>query len=192
MVTKSTSRACMVRLLESRIASVCSRRSRPGGWLNERLGPDPSDEVAEPSGAPRSGRKLATTFKRVHQTTACGAEKITKTLDVWIHMRNATLTMSKRGGRGSDEASLCALAFARFEHTRSESLSLCAPLQQADYEAQSMPDASPLKWHLAHTTWFYEVFVLEAFEANYAPHHPSYKVLFNSYYNAISERQARP
>src|SRR5690606_4394417 len=41
-------------------------------------------------------------------------------------------------------------------------------------------------------TWFYEVFVLEAFETNYAPHHPSYKVLFNSYYNAISERQARP
>ncbi len=99
--------------------------------------------------------------------------------------------MSERGGRGSKGAPLRALARARFEHTREETVALCAPLELGDYEAQSMPDASPVKWHLAHTTWFYDVFVLEPWEPRYAPHHPSYKVLFNSYYNAVSERQVR-
>ncbi len=57
---------------------------------------------------------------------------------------------------------------------------------------QSMPDASPVKWHLGHTTWFFETFVLEAVQKDYAPFHPSFRVLFNSYYVGVGERHPRP
>ena len=54
-----------------------------------------------------------------------------------------------------------------------------------------MPDASPIKWHLAHTTWFFETFVLERFEANFRPHDERFRVLFNSYYNGIGAKHPR-
>ena len=54
-----------------------------------------------------------------------------------------------------------------------------------------MPDASPVKWHLAHTTWFFETFILERYEANFQPHHPAFRVLFNSYYNGVGDKHAR-
>ena len=55
-----------------------------------------------------------------------------------------------------------------------------------------MPDASPTKWHLAHTTWFFETFILKRFISNYQEFHPDYNFLFNSYYNKIGDRHARP
>ena len=55
-----------------------------------------------------------------------------------------------------------------------------------------MPDASPTKWHLAHTTWFFETFILKKFVRNYQEFHPNYNFLFNSYYNKIGDRHARP
>jgi ergothioneine biosynthesis protein EgtB len=55
-----------------------------------------------------------------------------------------------------------------------------------------MADASPIKWHLAHTTWFFETFVLEPHEARFAPFNPAFRVLFNSYYNGVGERHPRP
>jgi ergothioneine biosynthesis protein EgtB len=54
-----------------------------------------------------------------------------------------------------------------------------------------MPDASPAKWHLAHTTWFFETFVLERFEPGFRPHDPRYRVLFNSYYQGIGDQYPR-
>ena len=54
-----------------------------------------------------------------------------------------------------------------------------------------MPDASPVKWHLAHTTWFFETFILESMEAAFAPFHPAFRVLFNSYYNGVGEKHPR-
>ncbi len=54
-----------------------------------------------------------------------------------------------------------------------------------------MPDASPIKWHLAHTTWFFETFILEPREANFAPFHPAFRVLFNSYYNGVGDKHPR-
>ena len=55
-----------------------------------------------------------------------------------------------------------------------------------------MPDASPVKWHLAHTTWFFETFVLAPNLRGYRPFDPAYRVLFNSYYNAVGEKHPRP
>ncbi|MEO5732662.1 MAG: ergothioneine biosynthesis protein EgtB [Rubrivivax sp.] len=81
---------------------------------------------------------------------------------------------------------------ARFARIRAATLALAAPLSEADCQVQSMPDASPVKWHLAHITWFFETFVLEPHEPNFRPHHPAYRVLFNSYYNGIGEQHPRP
>jgi ergothioneine biosynthesis protein EgtB len=75
---------------------------------------------------------------------------------------------------------------------RASTRALCEPLELADFEAQSMPDASPLKWHLAHTTWFFEKFVLEVHEPDFEPWHPAFSYLFNSYYDAVGPRQPRP
>jgi ergothioneine biosynthesis protein EgtB len=80
----------------------------------------------------------------------------------------------------------------RYAAVRAQSLALAAPLSEADAQVQSMPDASPTKWHLAHTTWFFETFVLERFEPHFAPHHPAFRVLFNSYYQGVGEQHPRP
>ena len=79
----------------------------------------------------------------------------------------------------------------RYASVRTRSLALAAPLSDEDCGAQSMADASPVKWHLAHTTWFFETFVLEPMEPRFQPFHPAFRVLFNSYYNGIGERYPR-
>lgn len=75
---------------------------------------------------------------------------------------------------------------------RERSRALAAPLSPEDCQAQSMPDASPTKWHLAHVTWFFETFVLERFEADFKPFDPAFRVLFNSYYQGVGEQFSRP
>jgi len=80
---------------------------------------------------------------------------------------------------------------ARYDAVRRRSLALAEPLTDEDCGAQSMPDASPVKWHLAHTTWFFETFILERMEADFAPFHPAFRVLFNSYYNGIGDKHPR-
>jgi ergothioneine biosynthesis protein EgtB len=80
----------------------------------------------------------------------------------------------------------------RFERVRGLSLELAAPLSAEDCQVQSMPDASPAKWHLAHVTWFFETFLLERYEADFAPFDPSFRVLFNSYYQGVGARYPRP
>jgi len=78
-----------------------------------------------------------------------------------------------------------------YEAVRARSIALAEPLSEEDCCVQSMPDASPIKWHLAHTTWFFETFILERLEPNFQPHHPAFRVLFNSYYNGIGDKHAR-
>ncbi|HWA14649.1 MAG TPA: ergothioneine biosynthesis protein EgtB [Burkholderiales bacterium] len=80
----------------------------------------------------------------------------------------------------------------RFARVRALTLELAAPLSAEDACAQSMPDASPVKWHLAHTTWFFETFVLETFERGFRPFLAAFRVLFNSYYNGVGEKHPRP
>ena len=80
----------------------------------------------------------------------------------------------------------------RFLAVRAATRALAAPLSAEDCAIQSMPDASPVKWHLAHTTWFFETFVLGGHDPQRAPFNPAYKFLFNSYYNAVGDRHPRP
>ncbi len=68
---------------------------------------------------------------------------------------------------------------------------LAQPLSPEDCQVQSMPDASPVKWHLAHTTWFFETFLLIPHLPGYDVFHPSFGYLFNSYYNAVGRRILR-
>ena len=74
---------------------------------------------------------------------------------------------------------------------RAETMRRVAPLSAEDCQVQSMPDASPAKWHLAHTTWFFETFVLEAFEPGFRPVDPAFRTLFNSYYQAVGPQHPR-
>ncbi len=80
----------------------------------------------------------------------------------------------------------------RYSTVREQSRHLADPLSEEDQCIQSMPDASPTKWHLAHTTWFFETFILKAFAVEYRQFHPDYNFLFNSYYEQIGDRHARP
>jgi ergothioneine biosynthesis protein EgtB len=80
----------------------------------------------------------------------------------------------------------------RFEAVRSHSLELTAPLSAEDQCVQSMPDASPAKWHLAHTSWFFETVLLQPHQPGYRVHDERYAFLFNSYYETLGPRHARP
>ena len=81
--------------------------------------------------------------------------------------------------------------FEVFRVIREATLALVKPLSEEDCTVQSMPDASPVKWHLAHTSWFFETFVLTPHLANYTVFDPAFKVLFNSYYHAVGARHPR-
>ena len=74
---------------------------------------------------------------------------------------------------------------ARYAHVRAVTERLARPLSPEDCVVQSMPDASPVKWHLAHTSWFFETFVLEPRMRGYRVFQPEFRFLFNSYYNAV-------
>ncbi|HUL49315.1 MAG TPA: ergothioneine biosynthesis protein EgtB [Gemmatimonadales bacterium] len=80
----------------------------------------------------------------------------------------------------------------RYRAVRRATEWLVEPLAIEDYVVQSMPDASPAKWHLAHTTWFFETFVLKPTIRGYRPVHPQFELLFNSYYNAVGPQFSRP
>jgi formylglycine-generating enzyme required for sulfatase activity len=79
----------------------------------------------------------------------------------------------------------------QYRQVREATLALCAPLATEDYVVQSMPDASPAKWHLAHTTWFFEEFVLQHAQDAYEFHDKDYRYLFNSYYNTVGPMHVR-
>src|SRR6185369_10846176 len=92
-----------------------------------------------------------------------------------------------------DEQSMGSPRFlTRYAAARAFSERLAGPLSAEDQCIQSMPDASPTKWHLAHTTWFFETLVLMPHARGYEPYDKRYHYLFNSYYEALGPRHPRP
>ncbi len=100
-------------------------------------------------------------------------------------------TIAQRAAARAASAAQAALATA-FVAVRAQTLTLAERLSPEDCTAQSMPDTSPVKWHMAHTSWFFETFFLERAEPKFAPYHPAFRMLFNSYYNTVGEKHARP
>jgi len=80
----------------------------------------------------------------------------------------------------------------RYMAVRDLSIAICDPLEIEDWVVQTMPDVSPPKWNLAHTSWFFETFLLKPHQPGYREFHPLYNYLFNSYYEAVGERHPRP
>lgn len=79
----------------------------------------------------------------------------------------------------------------RFKTVRQQSVKICEPLDKEDYVVQPVADVSPPKWHLAHTTWFFENFVLSAFKPHYKVFDEDYSYIFNSYYESVGRRVLR-
>jgi ergothioneine biosynthesis protein EgtB len=98
-----------------------------------------------------------------------------------IEVRPTTATSRSRSQR----------LIEQFRQVRDFSTHLCRSLEPEDYVVQSMPDVSPTKWHLAHTSWFFETFVLKAWMPSYRSEVPQYAYLFNSYYNAAGDMHRR-
>jgi ergothioneine biosynthesis protein EgtB len=81
---------------------------------------------------------------------------------------------------------------ARYARVRNDSETLCTPLAIEDYGVQSMDEVSPPKWHLAHTSWFFETLILKPFQAGYEAFHPLFASLFNSYYESLGDYHPQP
>lgn len=90
------------------------------------------------------------------------------------------------------QSDVCISLTDRYQQVRQLSEQICHPLAIEDYGIQSMPDVSPPKWHLAHTTWFFETFLLVPNLPHYQVFHPKFSYLFNSYYEAVGNRHPRP
>ena len=80
------------------------------------------------------------------------------------------------------------VSLSDFHKVRRQSEQLCMPLSPEDMMVQSCAEASPVKWHLAHTTWFFETFLLREFLPGYPEFNPDFRWLFNSYYNSVSDQ----
>jgi len=98
----------------------------------------------------------------------------------------ATRTCRNQLSKGPDDLD------AAYCRVRELSESLCETLQPEDCVVQTVPEVSPTKWHLAHTSWFFETFVLKEALSDYTPINPQYAYLFNSYYNAAGKMHCRP
>ncbi len=87
----------------------------------------------------------------------------------------------------AEERNAASLA-SQYTAVRQQTHALTAQLSAEDLMVQSCPEASPAKWHLAHTSWFFETFILSNHLAGYRPFHPQFRDLFNSYYNAVGQQ----
>ncbi len=105
-------------------------------------------------------------------------------------MTNRAQTWEQETNRGYDqeESSL----ITAYRRVRERSHAICEPLETEDYVIQTFQDVSPPKWHLAHTSWFFETFLLKPFQQGYQPFHPRFEYLFNSYYETVGTFWPRP
>jgi hypothetical protein len=81
--------------------------------------------------------------------------------------------------------------FQLFSETRAKTENICAPLEIEDYVVQPIVDVSPPKWHLGHTTWFFEEFVLKKYQTDYQVFDENSAFVFNSYYESVGEKVVR-
>src|SRR3954453_3238336 len=105
-----------------------------------------------------------------------------------MHQRDAERGgrhLADAGGPAGDGGHSIPATAADYCAVRSLTELLAEPLSAEDQTVQSMPDVSPTKWHRAHTTWFFETFVLSRFNPRYEGLEPAYKMLFNSYYEGV-------
>ena len=79
-----------------------------------------------------------------------------------------------------------------FLKTRNKTVDICSVLERDDYMIQSTPDTSPPKWHLGHTSWFFETFILRPYVAGYEEFNPKFQEIFNSYYNSVGPFLYKP
>jgi ergothioneine biosynthesis protein EgtB len=93
--------------------------------------------------------------------------------------------------RTNHDHAICPAVLKRFRAVRAATLAFTAPLSPEDMMVQSCAEASPVKWHLAHTSWFFETFVLTPYREDYQPFHPEFHWLFNSYYNSLGDMPAK-
>src|SRR3954467_15286988 len=103
-----------------------------------------------------------------------------------------SLNPSPAAGAAGRHAAARAPMAGHFAQVRAHSLALAATLSAEDQCVQSMPDASPTKWHLAHTSWFFETVVLAAHVPGYQAFDAAFAHLFNSYYESLGPRHPRP
>lgn len=131
-------------------------------------------------------------------TSKGGNARVRATSPAWVAFRASedlnvdTPTTTPLHGDG---IGICAFAedpAGAYSQVRADSQRLCETLEVEDYGLQSMPDASPLKWHLAHTTWFFETFVVQSALPHVEPFHPLFRYLFNSYYETVGRMHPRP
>ncbi len=101
--------------------------------------------------------------------------------------QSPTLDASPLAAIGTTQSAL----LARFGLVRAATLAFVQPLSPEDMMVQSCTDASPVKWHLAHTSWFFETFLLTPYAAHYKPFHPDFHWLFNSYYTSLGDMPAK-
>jgi ergothioneine biosynthesis protein EgtB len=111
-------------------------------------------------------------------------------------MLDKTITAARETGQSSrplaQHADPVAATLALYRSVRDQTETLAKPLSAEDQTIQSMPDASPAKWHRAHTTWFFETFLLQPHLPGYAVFHRDFGYVFNSYYEAVGPRHPRP
>ena len=107
-----------------------------------------------------------------------------------MNPRRAADPVPSPSAQGTDSPSLSEIS-KRYEEVRDFSKELSDPLETEDYVIQTMKDVSPTKWHLAHTSWFFETFILSPYYEGYRSCHDQYRFLFNSYYNAVGAQHQR-
>ena len=107
-------------------------------------------------------------------------------------MTGSLSTVDRASTKSDKLAASRGVLLAQYREVRKQTEALCQPLVIEDYGVQSMADVSPPKWHLAHTTWFFEHFLLRAFDRSYREYHPRFGYLFNSYYETVGTFYPRP
>jgi len=119
------------------------------------------------------------------------AQNIMNAIVEALPMNSSSAQVAEGGAEESIATSKSELE-PRYRRVRDFSGKLCETLEPEDYVIQTMPEASPTKWHLAHTSWFFETFLLKKFFPGYQSMHPDFGFLFNSYYNAVGPFYSRP